>query len=43
LVAGTWHKSASLADRFRAGRVFLAGDAAYRLTTAGALGMNTGI
>lgn len=43
LATGTWHKAALLADRFGAGRVFLAGDAAHRLTPAGAMGMNTGI
>ncbi len=32
-----------MADRFRAGRVFLAGDAAHVHAVAGGLGMNTGI
>ena len=32
-----------LAERFRSGRVFLAGDAAHSHSPAGALGMNTGI
>ncbi|MFF7727513.1 FAD-dependent monooxygenase [Streptomyces sp. NPDC008001] len=32
-----------MADRFRAGRVFLAGDAAHVHSIAGGLGMNTGI
>ncbi len=34
---------AQVADRFRAGRIFLAGDAAHRMTPAGAAGMNTAI
>ena len=38
-----WHSTAVLADRFRAGRVFLAGDAAHVTTPAGGLGMTTGI
>ena len=35
--------TALLADRFRSGRVFLAGDAAHRVTPRGATGMNSAI
>jgi putative polyketide hydroxylase len=35
--------AALLAERFRSGRVFLAGDAAHRVTPRGATGMNTAI
>jgi 2-polyprenyl-6-methoxyphenol hydroxylase-like FAD-dependent oxidoreductase len=38
-----WERAAAVAHRFRAGRVFLAGDAAHRLTPAGAFGLNTGV
>jgi hypothetical protein len=40
---GAWKTGAQLADRFRVGPVFLAGDAAHRLTPAGGMGMNTGV
>jgi putative polyketide hydroxylase len=42
---GRWffQPSAMVADSFRAGRVFLAGDAAHLTTPFGALGMNCGI
>jgi 2-polyprenyl-6-methoxyphenol hydroxylase-like FAD-dependent oxidoreductase len=43
LASGAWRKTALVADRFRAGPVFLAGDAAHRLTPAGGLGLNTGV
>ncbi|MFJ2022860.1 FAD-dependent monooxygenase [Streptomyces sp. NPDC087897] len=39
----TYRVNVRLADRFRAGRVFLAGDAAHVHAIAGGLGMNTGI
>jgi 2-polyprenyl-6-methoxyphenol hydroxylase-like FAD-dependent oxidoreductase len=41
-VAG-WEMAALSAERYQQGRVFLAGDAAHRMTPAGAFGMNTGI
>ncbi|MFI1222920.1 MULTISPECIES: FAD-dependent monooxygenase [unclassified Streptomyces] len=39
----TYRVNERMADRFRAGRVFLAGDAAHVHAIAGGLGMNTGI
>ncbi|MEV4748879.1 FAD-dependent monooxygenase [Streptosporangium sp. NPDC049248] len=38
-----WTAAALLADRYRAGRVFLAGDAAHPMTPYGGFGMNCGI
>ena len=38
-----WERAAVVAHGFRVGRVFLAGDAAHRLTPAGAFGLNTGV
>jgi 2,4-dichlorophenol 6-monooxygenase len=38
-----WTMTAQVADAYRAGRVFLAGDAAHRFPPSGGLGMNTGI
>jgi hypothetical protein len=38
-----WTRRQVIADRYRSGRVFLAGDAAHQLTNAGGFGMNTGI
>jgi len=43
LAAGEWERATLLADHFRQGRVFLAGDAVHRVTPAGAFGMNTSI
>lgn len=39
----TYRVNVRMADRYRAGRVFLAGDAAHVHAIAGGLGMNTGI
>ncbi|MFD0279495.1 FAD-dependent monooxygenase [Kitasatospora sp. NPDC127111] len=39
----TWRVNVRVAERYRAGRVFLAGDCAHVHPTAGGLGMNTGI
>ncbi|WP_420806259.1 FAD-dependent monooxygenase [Sciscionella marina] len=38
-----WRMSARVAQRFRAGRVFLAGDAAHRFPTSGGNGLNSGV
>lgn len=38
-----WRIEALLADRYRAGRLFVAGDAAHRHSPFGGLGLNTGI
>jgi putative polyketide hydroxylase len=38
-----WDPTALVADRYRGGRVFLAGDAAHLTTPEGGLGMNCGI
>ncbi len=44
ITTGRWELSALIADRFSAGRVFLAGDAAHTLPPArGGYGANTGI
>ncbi len=40
---GSFTFAAQLADRFRSGNVFLAGDAAHRVTPRGGTGMNTAI
>lgn len=39
----TWQVTAQVAERFRSGRTFLAGDAAHVIPPVGAFGMNTGI
>lgn len=38
-----WTAHALVADRYRAGRVFLAGDSAHLFTPTGGFGMNTGV
>ncbi|MDA0239899.1 MAG: FAD-dependent monooxygenase [Proteobacteria bacterium] len=38
-----WERRGLVAERYNAGRVFLAGDAVHQLSPTGALGMNTGI
>jgi 2,4-dichlorophenol 6-monooxygenase len=43
LTIGTWHMSAQIAERYRAGRTFLVGDAAHRFPPTGGLGLNTGV
>jgi putative polyketide hydroxylase len=43
LAANPWEARLGMASRFRRGRAFLAGDAAHVQTSAGGLGMNTGI
>jgi 2-polyprenyl-6-methoxyphenol hydroxylase-like FAD-dependent oxidoreductase len=43
LVANPWFTHLLLADRYQAGRVFLAGDAAHQYIPTGGYGMNTGI
>lgn len=39
----TWDRRQVIAERYRAGRVFLAGDSAHQMSTTGGFGMNTGI
>jgi len=43
LGSGYWGGHYAVAERYRNGRIFIAGDAAHLLTPAGALGMNTGV
>jgi 2-polyprenyl-6-methoxyphenol hydroxylase-like FAD-dependent oxidoreductase len=43
LYVGQWRQNLLLADRYGAGRVFLAGDAAHLVIPTGGLGMNTGV
>jgi 2-polyprenyl-6-methoxyphenol hydroxylase-like FAD-dependent oxidoreductase len=38
-----WEASAIVADRYRAGRLFLAGDAAHEMPPTGGFGLNTGV
>jgi 2,4-dichlorophenol 6-monooxygenase len=39
----SWRMTCQVADRYRHGRIFLAGDAAHRFPPSGGLGLNTGI
>ncbi|RFS84433.1 monooxygenase [Actinomadura spongiicola] len=43
LLTSRWRPDFMIADRYRAGRVLLAGDAAHRMFPTGAYGMNTGV
>lgn len=43
LYVGEWRMNLLLADRYREGRVFLAGDAVHLVIPTGGLGMNTGV
>jgi len=43
LYVGPWKLNLLLADRYHAGRVFLAGDAVHLVIPTGGLGMNTGV
>ncbi len=43
LYVGEWKQNLLLADRYGAGRVYLAGDAVHLVIPTGGLGMNTGI
>ena len=43
LYAGKWRQHLMLAERYQAGRVFLAGDAVHLVIPTGGLGMNTGV
>lgn len=38
-----WRMTSQVAERYRAGRIFLAGDSAHRFPPTGGLGLNTGV
>jgi 2,4-dichlorophenol 6-monooxygenase len=40
---GSWHMTAQVAERYRAGRIFLVGDSAHRFPPTGGLGLNSGV
>jgi 2,4-dichlorophenol 6-monooxygenase len=40
---GTWTMTSQIADRFRQGRLLLAGDAAHRFPPSGGFGLNAGV
>ncbi|MBX3287198.1 MAG: FAD-dependent monooxygenase [Actinobacteria bacterium] len=43
LAVSTWTMTAQVAERYRAGRVLLVGDAAHRFPPTGGMGLNTGV
>jgi putative polyketide hydroxylase len=43
LGVSAWEASAHVADRYRSGRIFLAGDAAHEMPPTGGFGLNTGV
>jgi 2-polyprenyl-6-methoxyphenol hydroxylase-like FAD-dependent oxidoreductase len=43
VAAKPWMMTCQIADRYREGRIFLAGDAAHRFPPTGGLGLNTGV
>jgi 2,4-dichlorophenol 6-monooxygenase len=40
---GSWAMTAQVAERYRSGRIFIAGDAAHRFPPTGGLGLNSGV
>lgn len=42
LAVAPWRRSELIAERFRVGRAFIAGDAAHTMSPTGGMGMNTG-